>query len=135
MEEDSWNSLDDHGYSFNDISDSVSADSAEPFNANEADSNTDEVNAAVMGQLLPHIDPDADNLFHPSKFYKNKMKYVKPQQTYSGVLPVNLLAQINLFCSLVLTGCSLSLFEKIMGWVVHYSRKEPEENMWIKHLT
>ena len=43
------------------------------------------------------------------------MKYVKPQTTFSGVLPDNLLAQIDLFRILLCAGCSLSMYDEIMG--------------------
>ena len=63
------------------------------------------------------------------------MKYVKPQQTYPRVHPVNLLAQIDLFRILLRAGrsCSLFMYDKISCWVLHYSRKEPKKNLWTKY--
>ena len=61
------------------------------------------------------------------------MEYVKPQTTFSGALPDNLLAQIDLFCILLRSGCSLSMYNKIVCWVLYYFRKEPTENLWTKY--
>ena len=55
-------------------------------------SNDDKADAAFMRQFLPHIDPDADDPFDPSKFYQERMEHVKPTTTFYGPLPVNLLA-------------------------------------------
>ena len=85
-----------------------------------------------MRQFLPHIDPDADDPFGPSKFDEERMKYVKPTKTFSSPLHVYLLAQIDLFRILLRAGCSLSMYDKIIRWVLHYSRKEPKENLWTK---
>ena len=85
MEEDRWSSFDNHGSCFDDRSDSNLPEPAEQSNDDEAD-------AAFMRQFLPHIDPDADDPFDPSKFDEERMKYVKPTQTFSGDLPVYLLA-------------------------------------------
>ena len=62
------------------------------------------------------------------------MEYVKPTTTFSGALPNNLLAQIDLFRILLRAGRSLSMYGKIIRWVLHYSRKEPKENIWTKYL-
>ena len=126
MDEDPSSSLADHVYPYDERFDSDLAESAKQ-------SNNDETDAAFMRPFLPHLDPDTDDPFDPLKFDKKKMKYVKPQQMVSGVLPVNLLAQIDLFHILLRDEYSLSMMNKIMGCVVHYSSKEPKDNIWPKY--
>ena len=107
MEEDRWSSFDNHGSYFDNRSVSNLPKPADQ-------SNDDETDAAFMRQFLPHIDPNADDPFDPSKFDKERMEYVKPRTTFSGALPHNLLDQIDLFRILLRAGCSLSMYDKIL---------------------
>ena len=59
--------------------------------------NKDEADATFMQQGLPFIDLNAANLFDPSQFSDDTMKYVHPKAQYTDVLLDYLLARIDLF--------------------------------------
>ena len=114
MAADPWISFDNPGSALFDKSDSDLPGPAEVLPESAEQSNDDEADAAFMRQFLPHIERDADDPFDPSKFDKERMKYVKPTQTFSGDLPVYLLAQIDLFRIILRARCSLSMYDKII---------------------
>jgi hypothetical protein len=126
-DDDMWSMFDDSSYDHHDSSASSAQAPPPADNVNE-----DEADAAFMQQFLPFIDPDAANPFDPSRFSEDTMKYVHPKARYTDVLPDHLLAQIDLFRILIRAGCSHSIFDKIINWVQHYSRKSSED-LWLKH--
>ena len=86
-----------------------------------------------MEQLLPFTDPDAVDPFDPSQFSEAEgtLKGVHLKAGYTAVLSEYLLAQIDIFQFLLQAGCSLSIFDKIINWVLHYCCKSSED-MWLK---
>jgi hypothetical protein len=48
------------------------------------------------------------------------MKYVHPRALYTAVLPEYLLVRIDILQILLQTGCSLSVFYKIINWLQHF---------------
>ena len=114
MAADPWISFDNPGSALFDKSDSDLPGPAEVLPKSAEQSNDDEADAAFMRQFLPHIDPNADNPFDPSKFDEDLMRYVKLTQTFSRDLPLYLLVQIDLFRILFCAGYSLSIYDKII---------------------
>ena len=121
-----WSMFNNSSYDHHDSSASSAWAPPPVYNANK-----DEADAALMQQALPFTDPDTGNPFDPSWFSENTMKYAHPKTRYTDVLPNHLLAQIDDFRILLRAGCSLSIFDKSINWVQHYSR-ESLEGLWLK---
>ena len=85
--------------------------------------NEDNADAAFIQQCLPSIDPDVTDPFDSSQFSEETLQYVHPKARYTGVLPAYILAQIDLFQKNLRAGCSLSIFNKVINLVQHYSRE------------
>ena len=84
-----------------------------------------------MQQFAPFVDPDTEDPFAPSNFCDEYIAYVPPRSKFTGTLPTFLIAQINLFRILQRPGCILAMHDQILSWVVHYSKQEPNGNLWI----
>ena len=76
---------------------------------------------AFLRQFLPMIDPDATDPFDPESFDESSLKYLSPRKRFFGKLPPRQCAQIDLLRILLRSGCSLGMFDKIMGWMSHYT--------------
>ena len=63
------------------------------------------------------------------------MEYAKSTKKYDVKLPVNLIAQIDLFQILLRAGCSFGISNKIICWGINYYYKKPNEKLRLKYTT
>ena len=79
---------------------------------------------------MKYINPDIDDPFDPDKFDEDTMEFIQPKdRTVEEVAP-HILAQIDLLRILLRSGCSLNMYDKIIKWVIHYSKKKVVGNLW-----
>ena len=83
-----------------------------------------------INQFMKFIDPDAPDPFDPDNCDEDELEFITPTFKHVGKLPDNILAQIDLMRILSRSGCSLSLYDKIIRWVLHYSNKIHGGGIW-----
>ena len=71
----------------------------------------------VQTHLTPLIDED-------------KIPFIGKTNSFIGKLPDHLLAQIDLLRILSRSGCSLAIYDRIIQWLLHYSKKDKKRNIW-----
>ena len=86
-------------------------------------SDTDD--SSYMQRFLNYIDTNASDPFDPEKCDEDKIEFLESSYKSVGKLPDFMLAQIDLLRLLNRSGCSLSMYDKIIKWVLHYSEKNP----------
>ena len=92
--------------------------------------NTIDEDREFLEEFIEYIDPDAKDPFDPDSFDESQMKFIEPKEPTNTNICNHELAQIDLLRILSRSGCSLNMFDKIMNWVQHYSRKRTAGNIW-----
>ena len=109
-------------------------ESALEVNKSDQIPSSEESDMAFLAKVIKYIDPDADDPFDPDSVDETSMKFVKPINCGGTYNPPNhILAQIDLLRLLSRSGCSLNMFDKIMKWVQHYSKKQSKGNIWTEY--
>ena len=83
-----------------------------------------------MDQFVRHIDDEARDPFHPDDCEEDDIQFIQSTYKSVGKLPDHILAQIDLLRMLNRSGCSLAMYDKILNWVLHYSKKYVHGNIW-----
>ena len=86
----------------------------------------------LSDELLKFIDPDRPDPFDPNEVDEDNLQFIKDSHSYVGKLPDHLLAQIDLLRILSRSGCSLAIYDRIIQWVLHYSKKSKKRNIWVE---
>ena len=94
------------------------------------ENNIDDEDNSFIEKFIRFIDPDLPDPFDPDSVIEADLDFISSSHQHVGKLPENILAQIDLLRMLSRAGCSLSMFDKIIKWVVHYSLKVPNGNIW-----
>ena len=99
------------------------------------DSNSDEnidlhPESNLSEDLLKFIDVTRPDPFDPNSIDEDKIPFIGKTHSFIGKLPDHLLAQIDLLRILSRSGCSLAIYDRIIQWLLHYSKKDKKRNIW-----
>ena len=82
---------------------------------------------------MKYIDPEKPDPFNPSNLYQEDMQFIEKKKPSTEEQQPQILAQIDLMRILMRSGCRLDMFDVIINWVNHYSRKQLKGNLWTNY--